>query len=417
MEWILTDIKPRLEWRGQDETGITLEELPSDQQRAWTVIKSVQREEENTGKNRERLEQFQEEINGLYKAMLSERQKQREKLQEEVEAQKRLGKLTAREVERMKFAMDSFLKNDLSSHLSSAITNYFTAYPITNDIGNYFQNNPISSIPPAHEIPAWEEAIRRVINHQQQQVPNAEAIAEQVTRTLGSQLDGWKASITELVTRHTSEEALQQRVDEAMSRRPGFPPTTPGLSEERIQRMINTALAARVVPTSEGLTEEQVQQRINAALAARPVPIGITEEQVTERIEAALNAQREQWNSNRTEHPQQIVVHTTQTKQATEPYLFAGANQDIRDWILRCEDYFSRNPELWTADRDRIIFAIGRLQHNSKAQDFGTYYRRAMDGLEGITRVDENKYWITFVSAIKNRFLSSEEAAEAIIAI
>ena len=76
-----------------------------------------------------------------------------------------------------------------------------------------------------------------------------------------------------------------------------------------------------------------------------------------------------------------------------------------------------RNPGTWVADRERIIYAIGRLANNSKAQDFGTHYRRSMDGLEGIIRVDTHKYWANFEKALKDRFLSSEETSQAIIKI
>ena len=40
-----------------------------------------------------------------------------------------------------------------------------------------------------------------------------------------------------------------------------------------------------------------------------------------------------------------------------------------------------------------------------------------MDGIEGVTRIDTDKYWSKFETAIKERFLSSEETARAIIKI
>ena len=40
-----------------------------------------------------------------------------------------------------------------------------------------------------------------------------------------------------------------------------------------------------------------------------------------------------------------------------------------------------------------------------------------MDGIEGITRVNTHTYWSNFETAIKERFLSSEETAQAIIKI
>ena len=111
------------------------------------------------------------------------------------------------------------------------------------------------------------------------------------------------------------------------------------------------------------------------------------------------------------------MVHTTQQRQATEPYLFSRKNQDIKDWLLKCQEFFGRNSETWASDRERIIYAIGRLANNSKEQDFGTYYRHSMDGLEGIIRVDIHKYWANFEKAIKDRLLSSEETSQAIIKI
>ena len=111
------------------------------------------------------------------------------------------------------------------------------------------------------------------------------------------------------------------------------------------------------------------------------------------------------------------MVHTTQQRQATEPYLFSGKDQDIKDWLLKCQDFFGRNPETWASDREHIICAIGRLTNNFKEQVFGTYYRWSMDGLEGIIRVDTHQYWVNFEKAIKDRFLSSEETSQAIIKI
>ena len=135
----------------------------------------------------------------------------------------------------------------------------------------------------------------------------------------------------------------------------------------------------------------------------------MTNEQVNEQIAAALVAQRRQWVLDQAERP--IVVHTTQQRQATEPYLFSGNDQDVRDWLPKCQDFFARNLDSGTADQERIICTISRLTNNSKAQEFGTYYRRAMDGIEGITRVDTHKYWLNFETAIKAQFLSSEERA------
>ena len=83
--------------------------------------------------------------------MIRERERQREIIQEEMRLQKRLGNMTAKEVRAIKATMDSFITNDLSSHLAQAIQLHFGAFPIAQNIAQYFQENPISSIPPPHE--------------------------------------------------------------------------------------------------------------------------------------------------------------------------------------------------------------------------------------------------------------------------
>lgn len=242
LDWILRDIRPRIEWRQEEEHGINLEDLPHNQQNVWKALKGVQQEGEMSGESEERIQSFQAEIDSLYGDLLMEREKQRDRMQKDLDTQKRLGKMTRQEVERIKLAMDSFVTNELSSHLAIAIGQHFRAYPIANDVGNYFRTNPISSIPPAHEQDAWKAAIENIVLQHRQpvpEIPKIDDIVSQVSRTIMSQLDGWKASLTDIVTRHTSEETIQRRVDRAVSRQAG--PSSAGLSEERIQRMINTS--------------------------------------------------------------------------------------------------------------------------------------------------------------------------------
>ena len=434
-----------MEWKKdpEEEVGIILEDLPDEEQVKWAAIQSVFLEERTSGENTKRLEEYKEEIKELYGRVIRERERQREMIQEEMRSQKRLGKMTAKEVQAIKVTMDSFITNDLSSHLAQAIQHHFGAFPIAQNIAQYLQENPISSIPPPHEQDAWKAAIEGVVLQHIRAIPappRAEDIVAQVTQNLQSELSSLKTEILQSIPKAISTEEIRRQINTAVSCLSG--PSSQGISEDKCNRMIRTALAARIVPSSQGLTEEQVQERIRTALNARPAQTGITEaqvegrikaaleaanlgtrpahtglteEQVNERIEKALAAQQRQWVQDRTERL--IVVQTTQQRQATEPYLFSGKDQDIKDWLLKCQDFFGRNPETWVSDRERIIYAIGRLANNSKAQDFGTHYRRAMDGLEGIIRVDTHKYWANFEKAIKDRFLSSEETSQAIIKI
>ena len=103
---------------------------------------------------------------GLYTRVINERERQREAMQVEMRSQKRLEKMTAKEVQAIKATMASFITNDLSSHLARAIQHHFGAFSIAQDIAQYFQENPISSIPPPHEQEAWKAAIEGVVQQQ-----------------------------------------------------------------------------------------------------------------------------------------------------------------------------------------------------------------------------------------------------------
>ena len=100
--------------------------------------------------------------------------------------------------------------------------------------------------------------------------------------------------------------------------------------------------------------------------------------------------------------------------EATEPWKFsADKTEDLRAWLLTCRDYFSRNAWQWQQDTDKIKYAIGRFKDRTKAQDFGIQYRREMEGSDGFLLRPAYRYWATFESVLKERFLSAQEAQEA----
>ena len=102
-------------------------------------------------------------------------------------------------------------------------------------------------------------------------------------------------------------------------------------------------------------------------------------------------------------------------REATEPWRYSGEKrEDLRAWILACEDYFSRNPWEWTDEKDKIKYAIGRTKEKTQAQLFGIQYRREMEGSDGFVLRPAHRYWHTFVSTLKKRFRSSQEAQEAL---
>jgi len=63
---------------------------------------------------------------------------------------------------------------------------------------------------------------------------------------------------------------------------------------------------------------------------------------------------------------------------AEPPYFFQGEdNQDVRNWLTVCEDYFDRNPTQWGNHSHRIVFALGKTKGN-KLAPFSEKYRKVM---------------------------------------
>ena len=254
LDWILEDIRPRLEWKNEPKegVGIILEDLPDQEQVKWAAIQIMFLEEKTSGENTKRLEEYREEIKELYARVIRERERQREIIQEEMSSQRRLGKLIAKEVRAIKATMDSFITNDLSSHLAQAIQHHFGAFPIAQNIAQYFQENPISSIPPPHEQDAWKAAIEGVVLQHIQAVPappKTEDIVAQVTQNLRNELSSLKTEILQSIPKTISTEEIRRQINTAVSGLSG--PSSQGISEDKCNRMIRTALAARIIPSSQ----------------------------------------------------------------------------------------------------------------------------------------------------------------------
>src|SRR5205085_3051494 len=50
-------------------------------------------------------------------------------------------------------------------------------------------------------------------------------------------------------------------------------------------------------------------------------------------------------------------------KPATEPWLYGGNfSEDLRAWLLACEDFFNWNPTEWEMETDCIKYAVGRTK-------------------------------------------------------
>ena len=66
---------------------------------------------------------------------------------------------------------------------------------------------------------------------------------------------------------------------------------------------------------------------------------------------------------------QQLGTPMRSVKNAAEPpYLFQrDDNQDVRNWLTACEDYFDHNPQQWENHANRIVFALGKTKGNKVA--------------------------------------------------
>jgi len=76
---------------------------------------------------------------------------------------------------------------------------------------------------------------------------------------------------------------------------------------------------------------------------------------------------------------QQLSTPTRLVKNAAERhYFFQGDdNQDVRNWLTACEDYFDRNPYQWENHSHRIVFALGKTKGNKVAPS-AEKYRKVM---------------------------------------
>jgi hypothetical protein len=87
--------------------------------------------------------------------------------------------------------------------------------------------------------------------------------------------------------------------------------------------------------------------------------------------------------------------------------------EDIRVWILSCEDYFDRNSYQWEKEEDRIKFALGKMTGEEVAP-FAITYRKKMTGEFGYPKHEGYGFWITFCSEVRERFSVLHRAQKAL---
>ena len=177
--------------------------------------------------------------------------------------------------------------------------------------------------------------------------------------------------------------------------------------------------------------QRAVQEAIDrAAREARESSMGPSRDEIQKMIDQARRRRRGSTSAPNNEPPnlnQAGQIGTTPSgepfvvkvslpdrpihRHISEPWLYsAGKAEDLKAWILSCEDYFNWNPNEWESEPDCIKYAISRLKDNSKAQEFGISYRRSMEGIDGYNLNPLYKYWKKFKGEIIERFEPKEGA-------
>jgi len=102
---------------------------------------------------------------------------------------------------------------------------------------------------------------------------------------------------------------------------------------------------------------------------------------------------------------------------AEPPYFFQGDdNQDVRNGLTACEDYFDRNPYQWENHSHRIVFAHRKTKGN-KIAPFAEKYRKVMGAIGAFTRDPDYSSWERFRQEIVKRYISILEERRALDAI
>ena len=70
-------------------------------------------------------------------------------------------------------------------------------------------------------------------------------------------------------------------------------------------------------------------------------------------------------------------------------------HQNIKLWLLQCEDYFEQNPMQWKSDQDRIKYAVGRME-GEDVSAFSLTYQNKMTVELGHLKIEGYKYWEMF---------------------
>ena len=70
-------------------------------------------------------------------------------------------------------------------------------------------------------------------------------------------------------------------------------------------------------------------------------------------------------------------------------------DQNLKLWLLQCEDYFKWNRMQWKSDQDRIKYALGQME-GEDVSAFALTYRKKMTSELGYLKIEGYEYWEMF---------------------
>jgi len=109
-----------------------------------------------------------------------------------------------------------------------------------------------------------------------------------------------------------------------------------------------------------------------------------------------------------------IAIANSGKRRADTPPPFKNQkDQNIKLWLLQCEDYFERNPNQWTSDQDRIQYALGRIQ-GEDVSAFAFTYRNKMTGELGHLKIEGYEFWVAFKGKCILRFALTREGERSL---
>ena len=91
-------------------------------------------------------------------------------------------------------------------------------------------------------------------------------------------------------------------------------------------------------------------------------------------------------------------------------------HQNVKLWLLRCEDDFKRNPRQWSSEQDHIKYVIVRMEGEEVPAIALTNRKKTTAGL-GHLKIEEYEYWEIFRIQCITRFVLTHERERALAAM